>query len=291
MWPPTQQRTCLWPSWLRNDVKRSGNRSGRWFVRPFRQLRPPPCSGGRPARGRPGAMTPKIARFLAEQQPATPCLVLDVDRVEANFRALQRALPLARIYYAVKANPARPVLERLVGLGSSFDAASYRGGRRLPRCRRARPRRSASATPSRRPRRSARAFQRGVTLFAFDSAEELEKLATQCAGRAGLLPHPGGERGRRLAAVAQVRHHGGERAGADAARRRDGAGSVRPVVPCRQPADHDARLRGGDRQGRDAVHRPDRGRRQPAHDEPGRRLPDALSRRRCRRSTSSATRS
>jgi len=35
-------------------------------------------------------MTPKIARFLAEQQPATPCLVLDVDRVEENFRALQQ---------------------------------------------------------------------------------------------------------------------------------------------------------------------------------------------------------
>ena len=70
-------------------------------------------------------MTPKIARFLVEQQPATPCLVLDVDRVEANFRALQRSLPLARIYYAVKANPARPVLERLARLGSSFDAASF----------------------------------------------------------------------------------------------------------------------------------------------------------------------
>ncbi|HEX4172112.1 MAG TPA: type III PLP-dependent enzyme, partial [Acetobacteraceae bacterium] len=70
-------------------------------------------------------MTPKIARFLAEQQPATPCLVLDVDRVEANFRALRRALPLARVYYAVKANPARPVLDRLVRLGSSFDAASW----------------------------------------------------------------------------------------------------------------------------------------------------------------------
>ncbi|MBN8898191.1 MAG: type III PLP-dependent enzyme, partial [Rhodospirillales bacterium] len=70
-------------------------------------------------------MTPKIARVLAEQQPATPCLVLDVDRVEANFRALQGALPLARIYYAVKANPARQVLERLVGLSSFFDAASW----------------------------------------------------------------------------------------------------------------------------------------------------------------------
>ncbi len=69
-------------------------------------------------------MTPKIARFLDAHQPATPCLVLDIDRVEENFRALRRALPLATIYYAVKANPARPVLERLTSLGSSFDAAS-----------------------------------------------------------------------------------------------------------------------------------------------------------------------
>ena len=122
---PTQQRTCLWPSWLRNDVKRSGNRFGRWFVRPFRQLTPVALFRRASSQGRLGAMTPKVARFLAEQQPATPCLVLDVDRVEANFRSLQRALPLARIYYAVKANPARPVLERLVRLGSSFDAASF----------------------------------------------------------------------------------------------------------------------------------------------------------------------
>ncbi|HET8996048.1 MAG TPA: type III PLP-dependent enzyme, partial [Acetobacteraceae bacterium] len=69
-------------------------------------------------------MTPKIARFLVQQQPATPCLVLDLERVEANFRALQHALPLARIYYAVKANPAPQVLDRLVRLSSSFDAAS-----------------------------------------------------------------------------------------------------------------------------------------------------------------------
>src|SRR4051812_23411126 len=70
-------------------------------------------------------MTPKIARFLAEQRPATPCMVLDVDRVEQNFSALQQAMPLARIYYAVKANPAPQVLKRLVGLSSFFDAASY----------------------------------------------------------------------------------------------------------------------------------------------------------------------
>ena len=69
-------------------------------------------------------MNPKIATFLRMHAPATPCLVLDVDTVEANYRKLLSALPAARIYYAVKANPAAPILDRLAGLGSSFDAAS-----------------------------------------------------------------------------------------------------------------------------------------------------------------------
>ena len=70
-------------------------------------------------------MTPKLTAYLRDRAPATPCLVLDLDRVEENYRRLKAAMPLARIYYAVKANPAAPVLERLVGLGSCFDAASF----------------------------------------------------------------------------------------------------------------------------------------------------------------------
>ena len=126
-------------------------------------------------------MNPKIARFLAEQQPATPCLVLDVDRVEANFRALRRVLPLARIYYAVKANPARPVLERLVRIGSSFDAASWE---EVAECL------SAGALPEaisfgntiKKASAIRAAYMRGVRLFAFDSREELEKLARHAPG-------------------------------------------------------------------------------------------------------------
>jgi ornithine decarboxylase len=126
-------------------------------------------------------MTPRIARFLAEQQPATPCLVLDVDRVEASFRALQRAMPLARIYYAVKANPARQVLERLVRLGSRFDAASYE---EVAGCLDAGAHPEAISYGNTIKKASAirAAFERGVTLFAFDSAEELEKLATNAPG-------------------------------------------------------------------------------------------------------------
>jgi ornithine decarboxylase len=126
-------------------------------------------------------MTPKITHFIAEQQPATPCLVFDVDRMEANFRALQRALPLARIYYAVKANPAAPVLERLVRLASSFDAASYE---EVVACldAGARPEAISYGNTIKKVSAIRSAFARGVSLFAFDSAEELAKLAKHAPG-------------------------------------------------------------------------------------------------------------
>jgi ornithine decarboxylase len=126
-------------------------------------------------------MTPKIARFLAQHQPATPCMVLDVDRVEENFRALRDALPLARIFYAVKANPAHQVLERLVGLSSHFDAASVE---EVEACL------DAGASPAaisfgntiKKVSAIRRAHEVGVAMFAFDSREELEKLARHAPG-------------------------------------------------------------------------------------------------------------
>ena len=126
-------------------------------------------------------MTPKIARFLADHQPATPCLVLDVDRVEEKFRALRHAMPLARIYYAVKANPAPPVLKRLVGLDSAFDAASFE---EVVLCLDAGAKPAAISFGNTIKKVSAikGAHERGVTLFAFDSIEELEKLAAHAPG-------------------------------------------------------------------------------------------------------------
>ena len=126
-------------------------------------------------------MTSKVARFLADHAPATPCLVLDVDRVEANYRRISAGLPLARVYYAVKANPARPILDRLVALGSSFDAA---GIEEIEMCL------AAGAAPARisfgntikKSSAIARAFKAGVDMFAFDSAEELDKLAAHAPG-------------------------------------------------------------------------------------------------------------
>ena len=62
-------------------------------------------------------MTPKIEDFLATQRPETPFLVVDLDIVEENFLGLRNSLPVAQIFYAVKANPAPQLLARLAAEG------------------------------------------------------------------------------------------------------------------------------------------------------------------------------
>jgi ornithine decarboxylase len=126
-------------------------------------------------------MTPKVARFLRDTQPATPCLVLDVDRVAENYGRLHAALPLARIYYAVKANPAAPILGRLVELGSSFDAASWEEIRACLDAG-ARPDRISYGNTVKKESAIRAAHEAGVTMFAFDSEAELKKLARSAPG-------------------------------------------------------------------------------------------------------------
>ncbi len=124
-------------------------------------------------------MTPKIERFLAERAPETPCLVVDLDRVEANYLSMAAAFPQARIFYAIKANPARPVLERLVSLGASFDAASWE---EISMCLEAGapPERISFGNTIKKASAIRRAREAGIDLFVFDSEAELEKLA-ECA--------------------------------------------------------------------------------------------------------------
>ncbi|GBD56655.1 type III PLP-dependent enzyme [Gluconobacter wancherniae] len=126
-------------------------------------------------------MTPKISRFFAEHRPATPCLVVDLDVVESRYQALHHNLPSARIYYAIKANPAPQILRRLTELGSSFDAASIE---EIRMCL------AAGATPDRisygntvkKVSAIREAHELGIDLFVFDSMEELAKLAEHAPG-------------------------------------------------------------------------------------------------------------
>ncbi len=126
-------------------------------------------------------MNPKIASFLGSPGLATPCLVLDLGLVARNFASLRGALPAARIFYAVKANPAPPILRLLAGLGACFDAASLP---EIEACLEAgaRARDISFGNTVKKPAAIAAAHAHGVPLFAFDSREELEKIARHAPG-------------------------------------------------------------------------------------------------------------
>jgi ornithine decarboxylase len=107
--------------------------------------------------------------------------VLDLDIVRARYVALRQALPAAAIYYAVKANPAAEIVAPLAALGASFDLASPGEldiclGLGIPA------QRLSFGNTVKRERDIAAAWAKGVGLFAFDSAAELEKLARSAPG-------------------------------------------------------------------------------------------------------------
>ncbi|TCD11362.1 ornithine/lysine decarboxylase [Oricola cellulosilytica] len=125
--------------------------------------------------------TARIHDFFATRRPASPCLVVDLDVVHDNYKAFEKALPDSRIYYAVKANPAPEILRLLATLGSSFDTASVAEIEMAL---------EAGATPDRisfgntikKERDIARAHELGISLFAVDCVEEVEKVARAAPG-------------------------------------------------------------------------------------------------------------
>lgn len=126
-------------------------------------------------------MTAKIARFLEEVRPVTPCVVVDLDVVRENYLGLRRWLPVAQVYYAVKANPAPEIVRMLVDLGSSFDVAS-RGEIDLCLANGARADKISFGNTIKKQSDIAYAYDKGVRLYAFDSLCELEKLAAAAPG-------------------------------------------------------------------------------------------------------------
>ena len=126
-------------------------------------------------------MTEKIARFLAEHSPETPCLVIDLEVIAKSYEALRRYLPLARVYYAVKANPAAEIITMLESKGANFDVAS-RGEIELCLGSGIAPERLPFGNTIKKERDIAFAYQAGVRLFAFDSARELDKLVRAAPG-------------------------------------------------------------------------------------------------------------
>jgi ornithine decarboxylase len=156
-----------------------------------------------PARAVGFGPSPRVEAFLDGGRRETPFVVVDLEVVAARYEHLVEALPQTTVFYAVKANPAREVLELLVDLGSSFDVASPG---EIDRCL------ALGADPSslsygntiKKRRAIEYAFERGIRRFAVDSAEELAKVIDVapgstvccrmlCDGAGGLSFHVGSQ--------------------------------------------------------------------------------------------------
>ena len=176
--------------------------------------------------------TQRILDFLATRRPDGPCLIVDLDVVEDNFHAFRKALPDSAIFYAVKANPAPEILRLLASLGSNFDCASV-VEIELAMNAGASASRISFGNTIKKERDIARAHALGVSLFAVDCVEEVEKIARAAPGARVFCRVLTTGEGARMAAVAQVRLRTAD--GDRRSRRGPRAGSQadRRLLPCR----------------------------------------------------------
>ena len=114
----------------------------------------------------------RIREYLEREKPATPCLVIDLATVRERYVELSAAMPGAKLYYAVKANPAREVVRLLVELGAHFDVASPP---EIDLClaEGARPERISYGNTIKKRADIGYAYERGVRLFTTDSEADL----------------------------------------------------------------------------------------------------------------------
>lgn len=119
----------------------------------------------------------KLETYIRQNSFERPTLVLDVSKVEENYHNLKTGLGNSHIHYAVKANPQKEILERLVELGSKFDAASA-GEIEMCLNAGAKPEHITFGNTVKRVADIQYAYSKGITIYSADAEEELEKIAT-----------------------------------------------------------------------------------------------------------------
>ncbi|WP_372739656.1 type III PLP-dependent enzyme [Neptunomonas sp.] len=121
----------------------------------------------------------KIKAFSDNKE--TPFIVVDLNTVREKYVELKQGFDYARIYYAVKANPAKEVLSLLADLGSNFDIASIYELDKVLECNVSADRCSFGNTIKKR-KDIAYFYEKGVRLFSTDSEADLRNIAEFAPG-------------------------------------------------------------------------------------------------------------
>ncbi|MBF0444715.1 MAG: type III PLP-dependent enzyme [Magnetococcales bacterium] len=123
-----------------------------------------------------------FAKFqLAADNLETPFLLIDTEIVAQNMRELASCFPFAKIYYAVKANPATQIISLLRDMGANFDVAStYELDLVLGQG--VSPDRVSYGNTIKKRKDIQYFFQKGVTLFVTDAEADLRNIAELAPG-------------------------------------------------------------------------------------------------------------
>ncbi|HKX73434.1 MAG TPA: type III PLP-dependent enzyme [Candidatus Saccharimonadales bacterium] len=126
----------------------------------------------------PDVLRPERLRDLPH---GTPFLFLDLEAVGRRLEEFEEELPGVDVHYAMKCNPDRTLLRYLHRLGSGFEVASIAELRTLQALG-ADPRDVLFSNPVKVPSHIKQAADAGLYRFAFDSYQELEKIAAHAPG-------------------------------------------------------------------------------------------------------------
>ena len=114
-------------------------------------------------------------------QHETPFVVIDTPTIARAYDDLEAGFPFAKVYYAVKANPAVEIIDLLRDKGSNFDIASiYELEKVMSRGVRAD--QISFGNTIKKARHVREFYEKGVRLFATDSEADLRMIAEQAPG-------------------------------------------------------------------------------------------------------------
>ena len=121
----------------------------------------------------------KIKQFADRQE--TPFVVVDLDTISRAYDDLAENFPFAKIYFAVKANPAVEITELLNKKGSNFDIASIYELDKVLACG-VQPEQISYGNTIKKARDVRYFYDKGVRMFATDSAQDLRNIAKAAPG-------------------------------------------------------------------------------------------------------------
>ncbi|BBT15040.1 ornithine decarboxylase [Pseudomonas sp. 1D4] len=114
-------------------------------------------------------------------QHETPFVVIDKQTIADSYDQLVSCFPFAKIYYAVKANPATEITELLREKGSNFDIASIYELDKVMKTG-VGPERISYGNTIKKARDIRYFYEKGVRLFATDSEADLRNIAKAAPG-------------------------------------------------------------------------------------------------------------